>query len=316
MANINGSNVNITFDGLLCFDLDREHKLCKIEVHTAAESHIMKITVKPENGQITRKTLSQEKLKELNNLYFFVSDEEGIPLPPSVENKGSFDKILNLASEYFYKSKREVRKGMYGCSIWLQDGTIDAGDLDTCHRVKEALFSNLKFEWECKQEWEGFKRGAQAVDREAIKDFSSTFARNVTSTITLQTGQSLQMKSLKTNEMILGPLAAGLNYEITIEYADVFPPTGLFDCKGFAYHCEALDLDPAEDIIYGIFKPSRFKDEADTQLSTATESGCCECCRNDGPSSGNLIDEFQQLVSVAARPEINRRVKPSAKAKK
>lgn len=317
MANINASNVNITFDGLLCFDLDRDRKLCKIEVHTKAEGHIMKIIVKPDGGQAIRKVLSQEKLKELSPLHLFVSDIEGNPLSPSVSDSGSFDKILDLASEHFYKRKRAVKSEIYECDIWLQNGRIGAGELDTCHRVKQGLFQNLKFDWECRQEWEGFKRGVQTVDPEAIKDFPSTFARDVAVTITLAAGQSLHLVSLNKklkpeDRVVFGPLATGSNYDISIEYADAILPTGLFDCIGFAHHCEALE--PAPDPIFGIFKPSKFKDE-DNQLNPITFTGCCECCRNDGSSSTNLLEEFQELVPLAAQPEILSS-KSSNKAKK
>lgn len=309
MADATGSNVTINFDGLLSFALDRENKLCKIAIHTATEDHIMKIIVKPENGQSIRKVLSPDKLKELKSLHLFISDKEGNQLPPSASDGGSFDRILDLASGHFYKRKRAVQDGKYDCAIWLQNGAVSAGDLDTCSRVKQAIFQNLKFEWECKQEWEGFKRGVQTIDPEAIIDFPLTFARNATATIALGAGQSLQMTSPKSKDPIFGPLFSGSNYDIKIEYSDAIPPTGLFDCGGFAHHCEALV--PADDPIFGIFRPAKFKDEDNALLSTVTEPGCCEICRNG--SSGDLRDEFQQSWGNGAQPAS---IKSKSKTKK
>lgn len=311
MANTITSNVTITFDGLLCLDLDRERRFCKIDVHTKAKDHILKLTVKDHNG-ITKikKLLSQEALIGIKNIHLFVAMENGAPLPESVSDSGSFDKILDLASEHFYGIKYPVKKeeNFYGCSIWLQNGKIGAGQVDKCFRVakideKDKFFESLKYDWECKQEWEGFKRGVQSTDPEKMKEHPSTFARDVIAEITLEPGQSLKMRNMGTLDDILeGKVVSGSNYDIKIEYADAFFPAGLFDCPGFAHHSEALDL-PKNKPIYGIFRPAKFKDEAGTQFNTITEPALCECCRNDGTTSSNLLETFQKLPEAAVQPE-------------
>lgn len=284
------SNVTINFDGLFRFGLDRQNKLCKTEVHTAANGHVMKIKVKSGERMIAREILCPDRLKDLHPLFIFVGAGAGFPpTSPSVTDSGTFDRILDLASELFYKQMRGTKPRMYECSLWLQNGTIGGGDEDKCHRVKQSLFGSLKFVWESRLEFDGFVRGARQVDPEAIKDLPFVFARNVTATIPLNSGQALRMKSGKTGTDLFAPLEFGPAYTIDIEYADIDPPASLVDCPGFAHHSEALDL-PAAEPIFGIFKPSRFNDNG---ISVITNPGCCEAARM-GPSA-NLLDEFTSL---------------------
>lgn len=290
MPNTNTSNVTIIFDGLLYLELDRKLKLCKIDVHTKAENHMMKITIKNNTGQIVlKKLLSREALIGMKNIPLYVAKENGDPLEHSVTDSGSFNKILNLASEQFYGVKHPVDNDYYKCSIWLQNGRIGAGLEDNCFRVtkkdiNDNFFESLKYDWECRQEWEGFKRGVQSTDPEKMKEQPDTFARDVIAEITLEDGQSLTMKDMDTgNDIFEGRVVFGSDYDITIEYADAFLPAGLFDCPGFAHHSEALIL-PEGLPIYGIFRPAKFKDESGgAKLNTITEPALCECCRNDGP---------------------------------
>jgi hypothetical protein len=288
MPDATNPNVRIHFDGLLRFAIDSANKLCRAEVHTAAEQHFMYIKARSENQVIAREMLSTKRLKALHPLLIFVGEGDKFnPIERDARDNGRFEKILDLASDRFYQRSRATKNGMYDCSIWLLNGEIGAGALGDCQRVKQPLFAKLKFVWESKLEWEAFKRGARQIDPEAIVDLSFQFARNVTAGLTLSSGQSLCMKSGTTGEFLFPPLMFGGTYEIDIKYADVEPPNDLADCQGFAHHSEALKLE-ANESIFGIFRPT-FKDT--TSLSTITEPGCCECGRMGGPT--NLLDQFQ-----------------------
>jgi hypothetical protein len=292
MPDATNPNVEIRFDGLLRFTIDCDNKLCRAEVHTAAEAHFMYIKVRSENQVIAREMLSTNKLKALHPLLIFVGEGDQFnPIERDARDNGKFKKILDLASERFYQRLRATKKGMYDCSIWLQNGEIGAGDLDVCQRVKQSLFAKLKFVWKSSLEWEAFQSGAQQIDPEAIVKLTQ-FARNVTAGLTLNSRQALCMKSGTTGEYLFPPLKFGRTYEIDIKYADVEPPNDLADCQGFAHHSEALDLG-ANESIFGIFKPT-FKDAT---VSTITESGCCECGRMGGPV--NLLDQFQSQIRTA-----------------
>jgi hypothetical protein len=279
MPNDTIPNVEIHFDGLLRFALDSANKLCRAEVHTAAEAHFMYIKVRSGSQVIAREMLSAKKLKALHPLLIFVGEgNQHNPIARDVRDSGGFKDILDLASERFYQRSRATKNGMYDCSIWLQNGEIGGGELDECQRVKQPLFAKLKFIWENRLEWEAFQRGAVQIDPEAIVGLNSQFARNVTARLTLSSGQALCMKSGKTGEHLFPPLSFGRNYVIDIKYADVERPNDLADCQGFAHHSEALELGVNEPI-FGIFRPT-FKDT--TSFRTITEPGCCECARMGG----------------------------------
>ena len=296
MPDATNNNVEIRFDGLLRFAIDSDNHLCRAEVHTAAEAHFMYIKARSGNEVIAREMLSTKKLKALHPLRIFVGEGDQFnPIERDATDSGSFKDILNLASERFYQRSRATKKGMYDCSVWLQNGKIGAGDLDDCQRVKQPLFAKLKFVWESDLVWEAFQSGALQIDPEAIIDLGSQFARNVTARLTINSGQSLCMMSGATGEHLFPPLTFGRNYVINIKYADVDPPNDLADCQGFAHHSEALELEPNEPI-FGIFRPT-FKDT--TSFGTITEPGCCECGRMDGPGPANLLDQFQIQVRTA-----------------
>lgn len=297
MSETTESIVSINFDGLLRFAIDDFNKLCRAEVHTDAKEHFMYIKARSENQVIAREMLSTNKLKALHPLLIFVGEGDQFnPIERDATDSGSFKDILNLASERFYQRSRATKKGMYDCSVWLQNGKIGAGARDGCKRVKRPLFPKLKFVWESELEWEAFQSGALQIDPEAIVNLGSQFARNVTARLTLSRGQALCMKSGATDEDIFPPLKFGSNYEIRIKYADVEPPKDLADCQGFAHHSEALELE-ANEPIFGIFRPT-FKD--DTSFGTITEPGCCECGRMDDPDRpANLLDQFQSQVRTA-----------------
>lgn len=290
------SFANITFDGLMRFALDRETKLCRIELHTKAKGHIMKIRVNQGGTLFEREILSQERLLELGAIRIFVQDENG-PIPFSTADQGSYYKILDLGSENFYNSPRPTKPDCYGCSIWLQNGLIGSGDEEICDRVKKELFGALKFTWQCRNEWDGFKLAAQHLDKDSIKSLAP-FARNVKAEVPLAAGQSLCITGPKTDDVIIGPLIAGPGYDIRIEYVDIDPPDNLADCEGFAHHCEALELGES-DSIYGIFRPARYLDEVN-DLNVITDSGCCLGCRNG--SSANLSAEAQEFSVSSAAP--------------
>ena len=293
MPEATNSKVEIRFDGLLRFAIDTDNGLCRAEVHTAAEAHVMHIKACTGDQVIARKVLSAKQLKELRSLFIFVGKGDPLnPINPDAKDSGTFNDILDLASDRFYGRKRDTKKDMYDCSIWLQNGEIGAGDLDGCKRVKDPLFPELKFVWESELEWEGFQRGVRQLDREAIVDMGLQFARNVTARVTLNSGQSLGMMSGATGEPLFPPLTFGKNYVIDIKYADVEPPNDLADCQGFAHHSQALDL-AANEPIFGIFRPS-FK--SDSSISPITEPGCCECGRMGGPD--NLLGQFQSQLGT------------------
>ncbi|MFN0112855.1 MAG: hypothetical protein ACKVZH_28680 [Blastocatellia bacterium] len=305
MANTNTPNVTITFDGLLSFDLDRRRKLCKIDIHTKAESHLMKILVKDNTGKtVIKKLLCQTELIKITNIRLYVAQRNGAPLEYSVSDSGSFDKILDLASVYFYDTKYPVNGDFYECSIWLQNGKIGAGQEESCFRVAQKdkddkFFDSLKYDWQCRQEWEGFKRGVQSTDPEKMKEHPYPFARDVIAEITLEVGQLLKLVYIDNDnevDIFEGKVAFGSDYDITIEYADAFLPAGLFDCQGFAHHSEALEFPEGEKKpIYGIFRPAKFIDEADARLNTITNPALCECVRNDGPTSTDLAEKLEKL---------------------
>jgi len=307
MEETNESNVSITFDGLLRFAIDDVYHLCRAEVHTAAPGHVMCIKIKVGKQVIDRKIFSAKELKDLQSIHIFIGKGDKLePADPSAKDNGRFENILDLAGRDFYQSPRNTKPGMYGCSIWLHNGEVGAGDetdFKVCSRVRQDLFGKLKFVWKNEHEWSGFKDGVQHMDLNAIKDLEE-FARNVSATLSLADGEALCIKNGKTGELLFDPLKVGQSYEVIIKYADVELPQTLADCKGFAHHSEALIL-PVSAPIFGIFKPASFKD---SQLEPVTEPGCCDCARMGGPTS--LLKDFQaqwppSSATRAVRPNID-----------
>lgn len=294
MADATGSNVTITLNGLMCLALDTTNNLAKIDINTAAEGHILKLRLPSPGGQIERKVLSQERLKELSPLHIYVS-EGGNPIARNVS--GNLGHVLDLASSDFYKTRRDFRPDRYGCSIWVTNGNFDSGELEDCYRVKANLFSALKFEWECEKEWEGFQLAAKQLDPDAIRKLALS-ARVVKLTIPLLSGQSLSMISKKTGEIIFGPFVFGPGYDVSFDYVDIDIPSSLADCRGFAHHTESLQLNDDEPI-FGIFRPSKFKDQTDSTFSTVTEPGCCELCSNN--PNLDLQVGFQESTNINAQ---------------
>lgn len=297
MPNATNHNVEIHFDGLLRFALDRANNLCRAEVHTAAPGHVMYIKIEREEQVIDRKIFSVNELKALHPIHIFTGiGDELAPAIPDAQDSGDFNNILDLAGDDFYKGPHNTKPGRYDCSIWLQNGIVGAGDetkAKECSRVRQDLFGALKFFWNNQDEWLNFKAGAQAVDKKAILDLKDGFARNVSAAVSLVDGQSLCIKSAKTGAHLFSPLIFGPNYSVTLKYADIELPDTLADCKGFAHHSEALDL-PNGEPIFGIFKPASFGDSG--SIKVRTEPGCCDSARMG--EDVNLLNDFKSLQNL------------------
>jgi hypothetical protein len=255
MTIANESTVTINFNGLMLFCLDEESSLCEVKIHTAAEGHIMKIKAQKAGEVIHEALIGQDELKTLGHLSLFVDEGRGLSSIANSAGKGeNYDLILDLEGSQFYQRPLELKGGRYESSIFLHHGVIDAGNLADGFRVKQHLFDSLKFEWESTREWEEFKSAALGKDPASIIKFPGEVARDATATVKLQEGQSFRLTTGKTNFGLFPDLPHGADYQIDITYSDIYKPTGLSECVGFAHHCEALELGES-DPIYGLFRP-------------------------------------------------------------
>ncbi|HKQ72647.1 MAG TPA: hypothetical protein VJ810_02890 [Blastocatellia bacterium] len=295
MFAVKESNVTINFDGLMLFSFNESNNYCETKVNTSAEGHQMSIKVSEAGKVLYQDTFSSERLRDLGSLSLFVCGGKGLtPIGRTAKKGPDYDLILDLEGDDFYQRPCELKQSEYESSIFLHNGTIDAGNRVRSYRVKEEFFSELKYQWEDQDDWDTFKRRSLEKDADSIVEFQQEYARDVAASVPIQEGQSLRFVSSSTKTDLFAPLEFGKNYQIDIRHTDIDDPSSLSDCIGFAHHCEALNLKRKEPV-YGIFRPY-FKG-----MRTNCDSACCVCARISPKPNESLSfwDLWKMLFSVS-----------------
>lgn len=256
MGMANESTVTVNLKGLMLFCLDKNNKICEAKIHTADGGHRMEIKAQAAGNVIYESKIGPDELKTLESLSLFVDDEKGSSSVANSVTKGEdFDSLIYIDGNHFYHRPLEMKDGKFGCSIFLHQGVIGAGNYMELLRVKPHLFPSLKFEWESQQEWETFKNDAIKDDPDSIVKLPGEVAVDTTTIVPLQKGQSFRLRSGKTNTDLFHSLPHGANYQIDIKYADAYKPISMAECIGFGHFCEAMVLKEDEPV-YGIFRPT------------------------------------------------------------
>jgi hypothetical protein len=317
MPNGNESEVTIKLDGLLLYRFDEVNNICEVKVHTYDGSHQMAVKVEEPGNVLFDDKFSSEMLKDLHPLSIFVAEGSGLdPVGDSATKGASYDLILDLEGDDFYSRSLEVRSGRYECSLFIRNGSIDAGDRNRgCFRVEKPIFNHLKLHWENEPEFEAFKGAKVKVGKKLKKtsdlmlEFGKQIAVNVRVKLTFGEGKALRMVSGASNSDIFPPLAHGKDYVIDIKYLDVNAPMGLEDDLGFAHHSAAMKLKAGEPI-FGLFQPIF----DDLPVNPATPPGCCISCRVS-PEIGDLNLQAES-TGIEKKAAVKAVKKPSRKIAK